>query len=279
VGIGTPEYMSPEQGRGKDIDLPSDVYSLGCVAYEMILGRPPFEGETPGDLLLAHVLERPVPPRKMWPTLPEPLDALLIEMLEKDPLARPPLTKVRTVLREMGADQSVRFLLPAPQGLASASTEVRSYPPRAPALAMRPSDPIEAAPRPARKRRRWVLVAGLAAALGVGAAVTYSEWPSPPPAPARAVEKVAPAPAPAPIPAPAPAAAPPVTPPAPPEPIVAPTPPPAEEARRPARRAATPRRRPAPADPAPAKPQLKKSEVKADQEEKGKNYLLNPFGD
>ena len=83
--LGTPEYMSPEQVRGMNCDARSDLYSLGALAYHMIVGRPPFAGETPIAIGFAHVTEQPRPPRELRPDLPPELDAALLKALEKDP--------------------------------------------------------------------------------------------------------------------------------------------------------------------------------------------------
>lgn len=89
VTIGTPRYMSPEQGRGKKVDHRSDVYSLGCVAYEMLTGRPVFEADSTIDLLFKHMTENPLPPSIACPQVPPELDEPILEMLSKRPLGRP----------------------------------------------------------------------------------------------------------------------------------------------------------------------------------------------
>ncbi len=84
VMIGTPEYMSPEQVDGKDVDERSDIYSLGIILYEMVTGRAPFEGETPLSVAHKHKYEPPADPRKFNPQVPEDLSILILRCLAKD---------------------------------------------------------------------------------------------------------------------------------------------------------------------------------------------------
>jgi serine/threonine protein kinase/tetratricopeptide (TPR) repeat protein len=84
VLIGTPEYMSPEQVEGKDIDQRSDLYSLGVILYEMVTDRVPFEGDTPFTIGVKHKSERPRNPRELNPQLPEDLSRVILRCLEKD---------------------------------------------------------------------------------------------------------------------------------------------------------------------------------------------------
>ena len=84
VMIGTPEYMSPEQVEGKDIDQRSDIYSLGIVVYEMVTGRRPFEGETPLSVAHKQKYEAPENPRRLNAQIPEDLSRLILCCLEKD---------------------------------------------------------------------------------------------------------------------------------------------------------------------------------------------------
>jgi serine/threonine-protein kinase len=86
--IGTARYSSPEQARGEPVDGRSDLYSLGCVLFEMLVGRPPFEGDA-AALAYAHVHRQAPRARSEEPTVPEHLDALVAAMLEKEPSARP----------------------------------------------------------------------------------------------------------------------------------------------------------------------------------------------
>ena len=69
--IGTPQYMSPEQGQGLKIDGRSDEYSLAVMAYEMTVGHPPFEAETPLGVVLKHVSEPLTPPNAINPRVPQ----------------------------------------------------------------------------------------------------------------------------------------------------------------------------------------------------------------
>jgi len=82
--FGTPEYMSPEQARGAPLDPRTDLYSVGCVLFEMLTAMLPFQGSTP-DLILKHLREPPRAPSFHVPTLPPEVDALVLRMLEKDP--------------------------------------------------------------------------------------------------------------------------------------------------------------------------------------------------
>ncbi len=86
--IGTPEYMSPEQVEGKPADARSDIYSLGAIVFEMIVGRPPFEGETAFSIANKHRTEPPPVPKKLAPHVPEGLNRLILKCLEKDKAKR-----------------------------------------------------------------------------------------------------------------------------------------------------------------------------------------------
>ncbi len=81
--IGTPEYMSPEQVEGKEVDLRSDIYSLGVILYEMLTGRVPFEADTPFAVGMKHKGEIPRDPREINPQVPEGLSRLVLKCLEK----------------------------------------------------------------------------------------------------------------------------------------------------------------------------------------------------
>ncbi len=82
--FGTPEYMAPEQARGKPLTGKADLYALGCVMYEMLTGAPPFDGTTP-DLILRHLREAPRRASEIVGGLPPELDAIVLRLLEKEP--------------------------------------------------------------------------------------------------------------------------------------------------------------------------------------------------
>ncbi|GMV19780.1 MAG: hypothetical protein AMXMBFR56_80040 [Polyangiaceae bacterium] len=134
--IGTPLYMSPEQCRGRNVDQRSDVYSFGVLMYEILTGRPPFEGKDAVDLLLSHTSEAPLPPSRVK-GLPAPLgpavDEIVLSLLAKDPAKRP--AKLGEVLRSLES----------------------------------PS-PSVVPPRAAPRTRPWLMVAGVVGALAVVAA-------------------------------------------------------------------------------------------------------------
>jgi serine/threonine protein kinase/tetratricopeptide (TPR) repeat protein len=84
VMIGTPEYMSPEQVEGKEVDQRSDIYSLGVILYEMVTGKVPFEGDTPFTIGVKHKSEAPKDPREFNVQLPEDLSRVILRCMEKD---------------------------------------------------------------------------------------------------------------------------------------------------------------------------------------------------
>src|SRR5438552_4753802 len=90
VTVGTPTYMSPEQCETRDVTGASDQYSLGVVAYEMLTGRLPFQGESTMAVMYAHFNERPRPVAELRPDCPPNLAAGVMRMLEKDPVRRWP---------------------------------------------------------------------------------------------------------------------------------------------------------------------------------------------
>jgi len=166
--MGTATYLSPEQAKGADIDLRSDVYSLGVVLYEMATGRPPFAGSSPVAIAYQHLNEPPVPPSTQNPALPPAFDAIVLKALAKDPADRQgSATELRSELLAltMGPPDLEPTMLEAPAAAAAAaagsSTEVLApvaapVPPTGGRPA--PVGPPPSTPASVYRRRRLVLL-------------------------------------------------------------------------------------------------------------------------
>ncbi len=156
--LGTAAYLSPEQAKGEPVDARSDLYSLGCVLYEMVTGRPPFVGDSPVAVASKQVLEPPVPPSRLNPDVSPELEAVILRALAKNPANR------YASAAEMRQDlERARRGLPveAPPVLPeAASTQL-----------LRPGPRTEVLPPPEPERSRWwipALVIGLLlAAIGI----------------------------------------------------------------------------------------------------------------
>jgi eukaryotic-like serine/threonine-protein kinase len=83
--LGTAQYLSPEQARGETVDARSDVYSAGCLLYELVTGQPPFQGESPVAVAYQHVREAAVIPSALNPDIPPAVDAIVMKAMAKNP--------------------------------------------------------------------------------------------------------------------------------------------------------------------------------------------------
>ena len=83
--VGTAQYLSPEQALGEIADAPTDIYSTGCLLYELLTGRPPFSGETPVSIAYQHISGALIPARQVQPDLPESVEVVLAVALAKKP--------------------------------------------------------------------------------------------------------------------------------------------------------------------------------------------------
>jgi beta-lactam-binding protein with PASTA domain len=136
--LGTASYLSPEQAQGQPVDGRSDIYSLGCVLFEMVTGRPPFLGDSPVAVASKQVLEQPVPPSKLNSDVTSDLDAVILRALAKNPANR------YQSAEEMRADlERARRGLPvdATPLLAAGATRVLDRPPAQPTQVLPPSEP------------------------------------------------------------------------------------------------------------------------------------------
>jgi serine/threonine protein kinase/Leucine-rich repeat (LRR) protein len=119
--VGTPAYMSPEQAHGGNLDGRSDLFSLGCLLYELLTGQLPFRGDTAMATLMALALDPPTPIRELEPAVPDELADLVMQLLAKRPVDRPPTAKiVADRLAELETAFSIRPLSsPTPLPLSS----------------------------------------------------------------------------------------------------------------------------------------------------------------
>jgi serine/threonine-protein kinase len=204
--LGTPEYMSPEQATGQPTDHRVDMYALGCILYEMLIGEVPFKGENSNKTLTKHVFESVTPPSQRRPDLeiPPALEAVVLRTLEKKPNDRygdmkELMSELERVDGELRSALAVATPTPTPTPLAS--------PPSPPPEDAHPDTEQNEVVAVPRSRSGLYLALGVAAvALAIGVmALTGGKKKPPPPLPAVATPEPPKAPEPAP-PAPAPAA-------------------------------------------------------------------------
>src|SRR5262249_8436587 len=99
--VGTIAYMSPEQARAEPVSSAGDIFSLGIVLYELAAGVHPFQADSAVGLLHAIVKQAPVPPTRLNPELPASLQALVLQMLQKDARLRPSAAEVEAGLADL----------------------------------------------------------------------------------------------------------------------------------------------------------------------------------
>jgi serine/threonine protein kinase len=135
--LGTSAYMSPEQALGQPVDARSDIYSLGCVLYEMLTGEPPFMADVSAAVLHQHVRVEPKPARERNSAISPALNEVVMRMLSKDPKDRPQTAaEVRDRLRQA---------VSGPQGRSDELTTIAMAAAMAPTPATVPLEPSEAA--------------------------------------------------------------------------------------------------------------------------------------
>jgi tetratricopeptide (TPR) repeat protein len=116
VGVGTVGYMAPEQIRGELLDARADLYSLGCILYELVTGRQPFVRATVAEVARAHLKATPLPPSQFVEEVPAELDALVLQLLSKRPQERiGHADAVASALQELGAEEELPLSWPRPR--------------------------------------------------------------------------------------------------------------------------------------------------------------------
>ncbi len=166
VGIGTPEYMAPEQATGQVVDTRVDVYALGIVLYELVTGRKPFTGDTPVAVLLKHVQE-PIPSaRQFIPDLPEEFMHVLNKALAKNPNERyADMAAFAEDLQRLASGVTQKYsAVPAENNTAEMPQSLVTKSPSSPSLPAvarirtdsHPAIPIAAPTRP-QSKRKWLV--------------------------------------------------------------------------------------------------------------------------
>jgi serine/threonine-protein kinase len=173
--VGTAQYLSPEQARGEQVDARSDLYSAGCLLFELLTSRPPFIGDSPVSVAYQHVREEPSPPSYFEATVPPAVDAITIKALAKRVDARyQSASEMRADIERalhgrpvlapavaaVGAGEAASHFLSPPVGDDASPTAVTT----------RGTTTYDDVPSPRRRTWAWVLVGAIAVILAILAA-------------------------------------------------------------------------------------------------------------
>jgi eukaryotic-like serine/threonine-protein kinase len=167
--IGTAQYLSPEQARGETVDARSDIYSAGCLLYELLVGRPPFVGDSPVSVAYQHVREAPVPPSQLDPVITPDIDAITLRALAKNPAER--YQSARDMKADLGRVLAGQLPTSVVPGVAAAGNTVPAdasptvAAPAAVPLEEQPTDELEEEDEDRNRVWLGVLIAALVALL------------------------------------------------------------------------------------------------------------------
>jgi len=151
--LGTPHYMSPEQGQGMPVDHRSDTYSLGVVTFHMLTGQVPFDAETPIPVIVKHTYPPLPAPRSINPNIPQRVEAVLAKALAKTPAER--YQSVQEFVNDLEAAAAIQQAVPG-----AAPPPPAAWPTRpTPAPETPPPAPTPTSAPPRRETMRWSLVA------------------------------------------------------------------------------------------------------------------------
>jgi TolB-like protein len=156
MAIGTPTYMAPEQGMGEKVGPTADLYSLGCMLYEMLAGEPPFTGKTSSGVLAKHVMEQVPSVRIVRSAVPEELEGAIFAAMGKSPADRP-----------QTAEAFVEMLLGAPMGHTATRMATMRH------TAARRVPGMYSTQQMAPPRKRWPVLVGITAVMVIGA---FAAW-------------------------------------------------------------------------------------------------------
>jgi beta-lactam-binding protein with PASTA domain/tRNA A-37 threonylcarbamoyl transferase component Bud32 len=171
--IGTAQYLSPEQARAERVDARSDLYSTGCLLYELFTGQPPFTGDSPAAIAYQHVRENPVPPSQADPGVPRWADAIVLKAMAKNPADRyQTAADMRAGIQQATAGMHVsappaQMLPPPTQWIGGQSIPAATAPAPAGDDHGRGPEPLGGGSR--RRAWPWVLLAAVVLALSAGA--------------------------------------------------------------------------------------------------------------